>query len=114
MMIVVSSTTILTSDSNNSATVEIILSTDDSQNEYTFDDFFIYNEESSTPSGYTAADVNLVPTLQSKTILNYAIGDFDGDDNEGIAVLHQSYIMYFGLNLTTGALELLYYTDIYT
>ena len=114
MMIVVSSTTILTSDSNNSATVEIILSTDDSQNEYTFDDPFIYNEESGTPSGYPAADVNLVPTLQSKNILNYAVGDFDGDGNEEIAVLHQSYIMYFGLNLTTGALELLYYTDIYT
>lgn len=253
MMIVVPSTTILTSDSNNSATAEIVLSTDNSQNEYTFDDFFIYDEESGTlmmnpsilggvfgnaavdekpldatnpipneynvapleiamwhggdnsyydiyenqiylpdkpisgiiystkgdgntdsnhgisfaaalsknsevykgvtaardwictlfyddnsghlklnvlktdddyheldidslgiSSGYSAADVNLVSTLQSKNILNYAVGDFDGDGNEEIAVLHQSYIMYFGLNLTTGALELLYYTDIFT
>ena len=65
-------------------------------------------------SGYTAYDVNLVSSLQSKNILNYAVGDFDGDGNEEIAVLHQSYIMFFGLNLGTGVLELLYYTNIFT
>lgn len=61
---------------------------------------------------YTPYDINMVSSLQAKNILNYAVGDFDGDSNEDIAILHQSYIMFFGLDMTSGNLELMYKTQI--
>lgn len=63
-------------------------------------------------NSYTLDEINRVSSLQSRNILNYAVGDFDGDSNEDIAILHQSYILFFGLNLETGKLELMYKTQI--
>ncbi len=49
---------------------------------------------------YSPKDINIVSSLQSRNILNYSVGDFNGDRNDEIAIAHQWGIYIFGLDQT--------------
>lgn len=55
---------------------------------------------------YPTSEIDKVSSLQSRNILNYCVGDFDGDGNEEIAVHHWYGIYVFGLDQSTLKLQL--------
>lgn len=55
---------------------------------------------------YPLDQINIVTSIQSTNILDYAVGDFDGDGNEDIAVHHITNILVFSLDQSTLQLEL--------
>ncbi len=60
---------------------------------------------------YLVSEINKISSIQSANILNYEVGDFDGDGNEEIAVFHQFKIYFFGIEKDGVSLQYLYKAD---